>query len=67
VEEVSFQTPLVAPCIHTHTELQKDLILEPEPGPSPKSQAQTRHLFLKSDLGLKAKFTERVKTCATAE
>jgi len=42
VEEVSFQSPLVGPCMHTHTELQKGLILKPEPGPGPKSQARTR-------------------------
>jgi len=40
--------------------------LKPEPGPSPKSQAQTQHLFLKPDLGPKAKFTECVKICANA-
>jgi len=40
VEDVpSFQFPLVGPCLQTHTELQKGLILKPEPGPSPKSQA----------------------------
>jgi len=40
-------------------------MLKPEPGPSPKSQA--RHLFLKTDLGLKAKLTEGDKVCTTAE
>jgi len=40
MEDVSFQSPLV-PCIHSHTELQKDLIMKPEPGPSPKSQTRT--------------------------
>jgi len=33
--------------------------LKPESGPSPKSQ--TRHLFLKPGLGLKAKFTDWLK------
>ena len=28
VENVSFQSPLVEPCIHTHTELYKGLIFE---------------------------------------
>ena len=65
VEDISYQSPVVGPCIHTHAELQKGLILKPEPSPSPKPQA--RHLFLKPYLGLKAKFTEGVKICATAE
>ena len=59
------------PRIHTHTELKKGLILKPEPDPIPKLQARTRLvpdiLFLKPDLGLKAKLTERVKICATAK
>jgi len=38
----SFQSPLVGPCLHTHTEFKKGLILKPERGPSPKSQARTR-------------------------
>jgi len=45
--------------------------LKPEPGLSPKSQDRTRlearHLFLKAELGPKAKFTKGVKICATAE
>jgi len=35
VEDVFFQSPLVGPCLHTHTELEKGLILKPETGPSP--------------------------------
>ena len=66
-----FQSPLVGPCLHTHTELQKGHMLKPEPGASPKSQDRTRIesdiLFLKPNLGLKAKFTEGVKICAIAE
>jgi len=64
VEDVSFQSPLVDSCIHTHTELWKGLILKPEPGRSPKSQAQTR---LELDLGPKVKSTDGVKICATVE
>ena len=63
-EDESFQSPLVAPCIHTHTELQKGLILKPEPSPN---TAGAWHLLLKPDLCLKAKFTEGVEICATAE
>jgi len=35
-EDVSFQSPLGGPCIYTHTELQKGLILKPELDPSLK-------------------------------
>jgi len=42
VEDVSFQSPFVGPCLHTYTELLKGLIWKPEPGPSPKSQARSR-------------------------
>ena len=59
-----FNLPLFGPCINTHTELQAGLILKPEPGSNP---GQARHLFLKPDLGLKAKLTEVVKVCTTAE
>jgi len=31
MEDVSFQTPLAIPCKHSHTKLQKNLILKPEP------------------------------------
>jgi len=65
MEDVLFQSLLVAPHIHTHTELEKGLILKPEPGPSSKSQA--RHLLLKPNLISNAKFTVEVKICATAE
>jgi len=47
------------------------LILKPEPDPTlePKisspNPVRARHLFLKPDLGPKAKHTERVKICAT--
>jgi len=64
MEDVSFQPPLVVFCIHTHTELQKSLILKPEPRPN---TVGARHLFLKPELGPKTKFTEGVKICATAE
>jgi len=40
--------------------------LKPEPGPSPNPD-RARHLFLKPDLDLKAKFTEGVKIYAAAE
>ena len=39
----------------------------PEPEITSPKTARARHLFLKPDLGLKAKFTEGVKICATAE
>jgi len=42
VEDASLKSPFVGPCIHTHTELWKGLILKPEIGRSPKSQARTR-------------------------
>jgi len=42
MEDVSFQSLLDGPCIHTYRELYKGLILKPEPGLSPKSQARTR-------------------------
>jgi len=59
-----FQPPLVAPCIHINTELQKGVIVKPEPSPNTTG---ARHLFLKPELGPKAKFTEGVKICATVE
>jgi len=56
--ELSFQSPLIGPCLHTHTALEKGLILKPEiTTPNP---ARGRHLFLKPDLGQKPKFTEGV-------
>jgi len=64
VDVVSFQSPLVAPCIHTHTELQMGLIFKPESSPN---TAGAQHLFLKPVLGPKTKFTEGVKICATVE
>jgi len=64
VEDVSFQPLLIAYCIHTHTELQKGLILKPEPSPN---TAGSRKLVLKPEFGLKAKLTEGVKICATVE
>ena len=33
VEDVSFQSPLVGPCIHTHIELYKGLTFKPEAAP----------------------------------
>ena len=39
----------------------------PEPEVTRPNPARARHLFLKPDLGPKAKFTEGVKICATAE
>jgi len=47
MKDVSFQSPLVGPCLHTRKELRKGFILKPEAGPSPKSQARTR---LESDI-----------------
>jgi len=62
VEVVSFQSPLVGPCIHIHKELYKGLAFKPEPAPGRNHKPQ-----LKPDFGLKAKFTQGVKICATAE
>ena len=53
LQDVSFQSPLDGPCLHTQTELYKGLILKPEPDPSPKSQAQTRlqpHIYFWSPI-----------------
>ena len=65
LEDASFQSLLVGPCLDAHTELQNGLIFKPEPGPSPYA-ARARHLFLKPELGLKAIFTEGVQIFATA-
>jgi len=70
-EDVSFQSLLVAPCIQTHTRVVKGPRFEdltwPELEITSRNPAQARHLFLKPNLSSKAKFTEEVKICATAE
>ena len=44
-----------------------EALTRPEPKITRLNPARVRHWFLKSDLGLKTKFTERVTICATAE
>ena len=51
LEDASFQSLLVGPCLDAHTELQNGLIFKPEPGPSPYA-ARARHLFLKPEYNL---------------
>ena len=63
VENVSFQSPLIGPCLHIHS-FGKGPHFEawtrPEPEITSPNPARGRHLFWKPNLGLKVKFTEGV-------
>jgi len=65
-----FNLPLFAPAYIPHRVIRGphfEAWTRPEPEITSRNPAGVRHLFLKTDLGLKAKSTEGVKICATAE
>jgi len=65
-----FNHPLLAPA-YIHTQSCKKASFwnldRPETEITSPNPTRARRLFLKPDLGLKAKVSERVKICATAE